>query len=249
MTTVYSLIIIWSLYKDLLETEHWVTEKVAVRKVQSIPCSTHYRNPNSNWVLRISPADAKQNKEMGTKETKVLETYKGKVKKKFFLQCCVNFCHTTMKISHNFTYILSLPPLPHLIPLGIREHQPGLPVLYSSFTPANHPTRGSVHMLMLLSPFVPLPPSSILCICVSNPSRQIGSSVPLFPIPYIGVNILYLFFSFWLASLCKAGSSFIHITGTQGNFLSQNLFSLALYLQSSLLLRPWFRSKIAGSAT
>ena len=29
--------------------------------------------------------------------------------KKIFLQCCVIFCHTTVQISHNYTYIL-LPP-------------------------------------------------------------------------------------------------------------------------------------------
>ena len=34
--------------------------------------------------------------------------------RKVALQCCVGFCHTTMQISHNYTYIhslLSLPPL------------------------------------------------------------------------------------------------------------------------------------------
>ena len=41
--------------------------------------------------------------------------------RKIALQCCVGFCHMTVQISHNYTYIpslLSLPPLPHPTPLG-----------------------------------------------------------------------------------------------------------------------------------
>ena len=30
---------------------------------------------------------------------------------RFFLQCCVDFCHTTMQISHNYTYIPIVPSL------------------------------------------------------------------------------------------------------------------------------------------
>ena len=49
---------------------------------------------------------------------------------------------------------------------------------------------------------------SVLYICVSIPSLQIGSSVLFFQIPYICVNIWYLFFSLRLMSLCVTGSSF-----------------------------------------
>ena len=41
--------------------------------------------------------------------------------RKIACQCCVSFFHTTMQISHNYTYIpvlLSFPPLPHPTPLG-----------------------------------------------------------------------------------------------------------------------------------
>ena len=55
-----------------------------------------------------------------------------------FLQYCIDFCHTTMWISHMYTYIsslLNLPPTSHPIPplWVIAEHQVELPVLYSNF--------------------------------------------------------------------------------------------------------------------
>ena len=74
------------------------------------------------------------------------------------LQCCVGFCHTTMQFSHNYTYIASLLSLPPLLPSlwVITEHQAGLPVLYSSFSPAVCLAHGNVGMLMLPSRFIPL---------------------------------------------------------------------------------------------
>ena len=50
---------------------------------------------------------------------------------------------------------------------------------------------------------------SVLYICISILALQIGLSVP--EIPYICVNI-YLFFSFWLASVCTTDAMFFHIT-------------------------------------
>ena len=47
---------------------------------------------------------------------------------------------------------------------------------------------------------------SVLYACVSIPALQIGSSVPFFYIPYICVNIWYLFLSFWPTALCIIGS-------------------------------------------
>ena len=75
------------------------------------------------------------------------------------LQYCVGFCHTTIQsaiIIHT-----SLPSQASLLspnpPLQvITEHQAGLLVLYSNFSPAIYFTHDSVYMLMLLSPFVPL---------------------------------------------------------------------------------------------
>ena len=68
---------------------------------------------------------------------------------KIALQFCVGFCHTTMQISHNYTYIpslLGLPPQPHPTlstpappyPQVITECQAGLPVCLATsyyFTP------------------------------------------------------------------------------------------------------------------
>ena len=42
---------------------------------------------------------------------------------------------------------------------------------------------------------------SVLYVCVSIAALQIGPSVSFFYIPYVCVNIRYLFFSFWLISL------------------------------------------------
>ena len=60
--------------------------------------------------------------------------------RKIALQYHDGLCHTTTQISCNDTYItslLSLPPHPATTPLQIIiEHLAGLPVLYSSFSPA-----------------------------------------------------------------------------------------------------------------
>ena len=109
----------------------------------------------------------------------------------------------------------SRPPYP--IPLGRTKHQADLPVLCSSFPLAIYFTVGSVYMSVLLSHFIPASPSpralkSILYVCVFIHALPLGSSVPLFKIPYICVSIRYLFFSFWLTSLCMTDSMSIHLT-------------------------------------
>ena len=59
---------------------------------------------------------------------------------------------------------------------------------------------------------------SILYICISIRSLQIGSPVSFFLIPYICVIItIFLFFSFWLSSLCLTGTRFIHFTRNDSN--------------------------------
>ena len=84
------------------------------------------------------------------------------------LQYCVGFCHTTMQSA--IIIHMSLPsqasllspnptPLGHHLDAHHLEHQAGLPVLYSNFSPAIYFTHDSVYMLVLLSPFVPLSPS------------------------------------------------------------------------------------------
>ena len=84
---------------------------------------------------------------------------------------------------------------------------------------------------MLLSPFFPCSPSlpcahkSALYVCISIAALQVSSSVPSFSIPYIHVNLQYLFFSFRLTSLCIIGSKFIHFIRTDSNALQGSSFS------------------------
>ena len=52
----------------------------------------------------------------------------------------------------------------------------------------------------------------ILYICVSTSALQTGSSEPFFYTAHICINIWYLFFSFWLTSLCMTVSRSIHIS-------------------------------------
>ena len=59
--------------------------------------------------------------------------------------------------------------------------------------------------------------SSVLYVCFSIAVMKINSSVPSLQIPYICVSIQYLYFSFWLTSLCIMGYSFIHLIRTESN--------------------------------
>ena len=81
----------------------------------------------------------------------------------------------------------------------------------------------SVYMSIPISQFItpqPPPPATfppgvhtfVLYICVSISALQTGSSVPFFQVPHICVNIRYLFFSFWLTSLCMIVSRSIHVS-------------------------------------
>ena len=83
------------------------------------------------------------------------------------LECCVGFSHTTVWISHKYTYISSLlvfPPIPYSIPpfyITI-DCWAGLPVLYSSSLPAFCFTHDGVYMSVLLFRFLPPSPSRIV---------------------------------------------------------------------------------------
>ena len=81
-----------------------------------------------------------------------------------YLPCCVDFCHTTMWISHKFTYVpslLNLPPHSHTIPpLWVAtESWVELSVLHRNFPLAFYFAYGNVYFLILLSQFVPPTPS------------------------------------------------------------------------------------------
>ena len=125
--------------------------------------------------------------------------------RKIALQHCIGFCCITMQISHNYTY-LSLSRLPHLPP----SH---------SFRLLQNARMGSLcyivtcHQLSILHVIVyicqsyflhlshffllPLHHKSVLYVCVSISSLQIGSSISFFlDYIYICTNTLCLFFLF-----------------------------------------------------
>ena len=112
----------------------------------------------------------------------------------------------------------------------IAEPQVELPELYRNVLLGICFTHGNVYVSLLLSPFAPPSPSS-----AGSASLFSMSVSPLLPckwvhqhhffwIPYMCVNIQYLFFSFWLTSLCITGSSFSPFPKTDSNsFLLRNL--------------------------
>jgi len=109
---------------------------------------------------------------------------------------------------------VSFPPHPHPSPLGLHRAPSWAPCAVQKLL-ANYFTHGSVlcqcdtpSLSHLLSPASHVY-KSVLCACISIPALQIGSSMP--QIPYIYVHI-YLFFSFWLTSVCTTDSMFFHIT-------------------------------------
>ena len=107
-----------------------------------------------------------------------------------FLQCCVGFCHTTVQIRCDYTYIPSspsLPPLPPSHPSGLSQSAMLGSLCYSQLLTAIRLTPNSAYMLLLLSPFIALSHSPTVStspfriyICISFPSLQVSSSVSLF---------------------------------------------------------------------
>ena len=91
---------------------------------------------------------------------------------KVFLQCCVSFCHTTARISHNYKKSIpslpNLPPLPSLQPSGLAR---SLRLGFPSHTQAR--TSYPFHMRQCVNPALSLPtmptspfPTSVVCLCV-----------------------------------------------------------------------------------
>ena len=83
----------------------------------------------------------------------------------------------------------------------------------------------SSHPLLRMPPCVH---KSVLYVCISIAALQIGLSVPSFQIPYISINIWYLFF--WLASLCIIGLRFINLISTDSNAFSLWLSNIPSYI-------------------
>ena len=116
------------------------------------------------------------------------------------LQRCIGFCSTTKWISFENTYIPSCPSLPSpLIPpiSVITEHRAELLALYSRFPLSiSHMVVYTCQSQSPNSPHLPSPHrvhTSVLCICVSIPALQIGSSVPFSQIPHMCINIYSVF--------------------------------------------------------
>ena len=139
------------------------------------------------------------------------------------LQCCVSFCCITKWISYMYTNIPISPPSCVSLPPSLSH-----PSRWSQSTElislccaaASHKL-AILHLVVYICPChsltssqLTLPPpcvlKSILYICVFIPVLPLGSSEPF--IPYICVSIRYLFFSFWLISLCMTDSRSIHLT-------------------------------------
>ena len=136
------------------------------------------------------------------------------------LQCLVGFPHTTTQIGHKYIIhsLVSLPPTSrHPTLWVVTEHHAGLPMLYSNFPVAIYFTYGSGDVSMLLSQFIPPSPSPAEFTSPSSTSVYLFlpfkySPVPFYKIPCVCIHILYLFFSFWLTSLCITVSRFIHLS-------------------------------------
>ena len=126
-------------------------------------------------------------------------------------------------ISHRNTYVLSLLNLPshlpfHPTPQGCHRHHVELPASYSKFPLAICFTYDDVYVSMLLSQFIPPCPSSTVSTSLFSmyaflllPYKQVHQ-YHFFQTPYTCINTRYLFFSFWLTSLCIRGSRLIHLT-------------------------------------
>ena len=132
------------------------------------------------------------------------------------LQCWVGFCYTSTWISHRYTYVPSLPSPTSSHPSRLLQC-PGLSSL--SHTTNSH-WLSILHMVyasVLLSQWAHLLShsvcKSVLYVCISIAALQIWFTSTIYMLMYA----IYLFFSFWLTSLCRTGSRFIHLTRTDSN--------------------------------
>ena len=137
------------------------------------------------------------------------------------------FCHTLTWIHHGCTHVSHPEPPSHLppytIPLG-HSSAPAPSILYHALNLdcwfvshmiiccfnailPNHHTLSLSHRVQ----------KTVLYICVFSAVLHTGLLLPSFQIPYICISILYWCFSFWLASLCIIGSSFVHLIRTDSN--------------------------------
>ena len=142
------------------------------------------------------------------------------------LQYFVGFCCASTWISHRYTYVpslLNLPPTSHPIPtlFIVTEFLIWPPCILRQISTGSLFLRYMFPCFLSICPTLVFPccvHKSFLCVCISTVALQTGSSVLSFYIPYTRVNIRYLFFSFWLISLCITGSRFILLIRTENLF-------------------------------
>ena len=146
-----------------------------------------------------------------------------------------------------YTYIpisppscISLPPrLSH--PSRWSQSTKLISLCYGCFPLAIYFTFGSVYMSMPLSYFVPPSPSPSPCLQVHSLHLCLHSCVALrfirtilffyfFLDSIICVSIQYLFFSFWLTSLCMKDSRSIHLTTNNSISFFSWLSNIPLYI-------------------
>ena len=119
---------------------------------------------------------------------------------------------------------LPCPPARDLPDPGIEPVALASPALQADSLPLSHQGSPIYFIHSITSICVPtlIPSSShhplgvctfiLLCVCVSISALQIGLSAPWFWIPHMCINIQYLFFSSWLASLYMIVSRSTHVS-------------------------------------
>ena len=124
----------------------------------------------------------------------------------------------------------------------IIEHQAGHLVLYSNFSPTTYFTPASVYTSMLFSPSLPLFPSPTMSTNSFSmsmspflPCKQVRQYHFFVQIP-LCINILYLFYSFCITSLCITSSRFIHVSRTDSNSFFLWLSHIPLYICNTFSL-------------
>ena len=137
----------------------------------------------------------------------------------------------------------SLPSPSHPTLQPVTEPLFELPESYSKFPLAIYFTHGIVNFYVTLSIHLPFSLLSshldhrfVLYVCFSIAALKINLSVSSLQIPYICVRIWYLYFSFWLTSLCIMGSSFIHLIRTDSDAFLWWLSSIPLYIRTTASL-------------
>ena len=130
-------------------------------------------------------------------------------------------CHdTSTEISLKYTYVPFLwnPPFSSH-PWSLTQSTGfELPASHSKFPLAIKCSHSNVYVTVLISGcsmlFFTLIHESVFYVYISIAALRIGSTVPSFLIPYICINIQYLFFPVWLTLLFIIGSRFIRLVKT-----------------------------------